>query len=148
MILPSEYFAQEFTKFGLRLRAIGLASENQRRYNISVTFETFPFPIGLTPNIPASNYTEDPRAIRIAAAAKRLNELREPIGRRGCRYFIYFFGYFVEALFNRILTPLPSRNEVTAQKRSEEGRGQNDSNLYGPHLRHNYFCDARMASAR
>jgi type II restriction/modification system DNA methylase subunit YeeA len=40
-------------------------------------FDTFPFPNGLTPNIPAKNYAADPRAIAIAAAAKRLNELRE-----------------------------------------------------------------------
>ncbi len=50
---------------------------NQRRYNIGVTFETFPFPEGLTPNIPAADYTDDPRAVAIAAAAKRLDELRE-----------------------------------------------------------------------
>jgi type II restriction/modification system DNA methylase subunit YeeA len=30
-----------------------------------------------TPNIPAAEYADDPRARRIAAAAKRLNELRE-----------------------------------------------------------------------
>ena len=41
------------------------------------TFETFPFPEGLTPDIPADAYADDPRAQRIAAAARRLNELRE-----------------------------------------------------------------------
>jgi type II restriction/modification system DNA methylase subunit YeeA len=50
---------------------------NQRRYNIGVTFETFPFPEGLTPNIPATEYANDLRAIAIAEAARRLNELRE-----------------------------------------------------------------------
>jgi type II restriction/modification system DNA methylase subunit YeeA len=40
-------------------------------------FETFPFPEGLTPNIPAAEYADDPRAIAIADAARRLNELRE-----------------------------------------------------------------------
>jgi type II restriction/modification system DNA methylase subunit YeeA len=45
-------------------------------YNAQAVFETFPFPEGLTPNIPASAYTEDPRAQRIAAAARRLDELR------------------------------------------------------------------------
>lgn len=50
---------------------------NDPRYTPSTTFETFPFPAGLTPNIPAKDYTDDPRAQRIAAAAKRLNELRE-----------------------------------------------------------------------
>lgn len=50
---------------------------NDPRYTPSTTFETFPFPEGLTPNIPAANYAQDPRAIKIAAAATRLNELRE-----------------------------------------------------------------------
>ncbi len=50
---------------------------NDPRYTPSTTFETFPFPEGLTPNIPAAAYAEDPRAIAIATAAKRLNELRE-----------------------------------------------------------------------
>lgn len=50
---------------------------NDPRYTPSTTFETFPFPEGLTPNIPASDYAEDSRARRIAAAAQRLNELRE-----------------------------------------------------------------------
>jgi type II restriction/modification system DNA methylase subunit YeeA len=49
---------------------------NDPRYTPSTTFETFPFPEGLTPNIPASEYANDPRAQKIAAAAKRLNELR------------------------------------------------------------------------
>lgn len=50
---------------------------NDPRYTPSTTFETFPFPEGLTPNIPAADYADDPRAIAIAVAAARLNELRE-----------------------------------------------------------------------
>ncbi|HLY46360.1 MAG TPA: class I SAM-dependent DNA methyltransferase [Stellaceae bacterium] len=50
---------------------------NDPRYTIGTTFETFPFPEGLTPNIPAADYAGDPRAVAIAAAAKRLDELRE-----------------------------------------------------------------------
>jgi hypothetical protein len=50
---------------------------NQRRYNNSTCFETFPFPEGLTPDIPAASYASDPRAQAIAAAAARLNDLRE-----------------------------------------------------------------------
>lgn len=51
--------------------------EDRPRYNHSRCFETFPFPEGLTPNIPATKYASDPRAKKIAEAAKRLNELRE-----------------------------------------------------------------------
>jgi type II restriction/modification system DNA methylase subunit YeeA len=50
---------------------------NQRRYNATVTLLGFPFPDGLTPNIPAAQYADDPRAKAIATAAARLNELRE-----------------------------------------------------------------------
>ena len=50
---------------------------NDPRYTPSTTFETFPFPQGLTPNISAADYAADPRAQKIAAAAARLNELRE-----------------------------------------------------------------------
>ncbi len=50
---------------------------NDPRYTPSTTFETFPFPEGLTPNVPAADYAADQRAVKIAAAAKRLNELRE-----------------------------------------------------------------------
>ena len=50
--------------------------EDRPRYTSSTTFETFPFPEGLTPNIPAKDYVSDARAIAIAKAAKRLDELR------------------------------------------------------------------------
>jgi type II restriction/modification system DNA methylase subunit YeeA len=49
---------------------------NDPRYTPSTTFETFPFPEGLTPDIPAAEYANDPRAQKIAAAAERLDELR------------------------------------------------------------------------
>lgn len=50
---------------------------NDPRYTPTTTFETFPFPEGLTPNLPASQYANDPRAIAIARAARSLNEKRE-----------------------------------------------------------------------
>jgi len=50
---------------------------NDPRYTPSTTFETFPFPEGLTPNIPAADYADDPRAVAIAEAARDLNAKRE-----------------------------------------------------------------------
>ena len=47
------------------------------RYTPTTTFETFPFPAGLTPDIQAKRYTHDPRAQRIATATRELVELRE-----------------------------------------------------------------------
>ncbi|MGH8066887.1 MAG: class I SAM-dependent DNA methyltransferase [Candidatus Entotheonellia bacterium] len=49
---------------------------NDPTYNAESCFETFPFPEGLTPDIPAAKYANDPKAQKIAAAAKRLDELR------------------------------------------------------------------------
>lgn len=49
---------------------------NDPRYTPTTTFETFPFPDGLTPNIPAANYMNDPRAIKIAQSAQNLDRLR------------------------------------------------------------------------
>jgi type II restriction/modification system DNA methylase subunit YeeA len=50
---------------------------NDPVYNAGNVFETFPFPEGLTPDIPATDYADDPRGRKIAAAAARLNELRD-----------------------------------------------------------------------
>jgi type II restriction/modification system DNA methylase subunit YeeA len=53
-----------------------LGKGNDPRYTSTTTFETFPFPEGLTPDIPAAKYANDPRAQKIAVAARRLDELR------------------------------------------------------------------------
>jgi type II restriction/modification system DNA methylase subunit YeeA len=50
---------------------------NDPTYNNQSCFETFPFPSGLTPNLPAASYAEDPRAKDIAAAARALVEARD-----------------------------------------------------------------------
>ncbi len=50
---------------------------NDPVYNAGNVFETYPFPKGLTPDIPAADYADDPRAQAIATAAARLDELRE-----------------------------------------------------------------------
>ena len=61
--------------WALRL-GTSLGAGNDPRYTPSTTFETFPFPEGLTPNIPAKDYADDPRAIAVAKAAKYLDEKR------------------------------------------------------------------------
>lgn len=55
---------------------LGTSLEDRPRYTPSTTFETFPFPDGLTPDLPAAAYADDPRAQAVAAAARRLDELR------------------------------------------------------------------------
>ncbi len=57
--------------------ALGSTLEDRPGYNTGVCFDTFPFPAGLTPDIPAADYAADPRAQKIAAAAARLDDLRE-----------------------------------------------------------------------
>lgn len=54
-----------------------IGAGNDITYSNTAVFLTFPFPEGLTPDIPAADYTDDPRAQAIATAAARLNELRE-----------------------------------------------------------------------
>lgn len=54
-----------------------LGKGNDPRYTPSTTFETFPFPEGLTPDILAADYAGDPRAQAVAAAARELDEKRE-----------------------------------------------------------------------
>ena len=56
---------------------LGTSLEDRPRYTPTTTFETFPFPAGLSPNIAASDYAHDPRALAIAAASRRLVELRD-----------------------------------------------------------------------
>ena len=55
---------------------LGTSLEDRPRYTPTTTFETFPFPQGLTPDVPAADYADDPRAAAIAEAARRLVELR------------------------------------------------------------------------
>ena len=58
-------------------RGTWLGKGNDPRYTPTTTFETFPFPAGLSPNVPATGYAADPRAIAITEAARRLVELRD-----------------------------------------------------------------------
>ena len=53
-----------------------LGKGNDPRYT-PTAFETFPFPKGLSPDIPAADYADDPHATAIAEAARRLVELRD-----------------------------------------------------------------------
>ena len=56
---------------------LGTSLEDRPRYTPTTTFETFPFPDGLSPDVPAAEYANDPRAAAIADAACRLVELRD-----------------------------------------------------------------------
>lgn len=75
----------DFTTFGvlhsrpheLWALRMGTSLEDRPRYTSSTTFRTFPFPEGLTPNIPSADYAADPRAVRIADAARKLVEARD-----------------------------------------------------------------------
>lgn len=54
-----------------------IGAGNDPTYSTTTVYQTFPFPEGLTPDIPAADYADAPRAVKIASAAKGLNELRE-----------------------------------------------------------------------
>ena len=76
---------QDETTFGILSSSIhevwalrqGSSLEDRPRYTATSTFETFPFPAGLTPDASEDQYAHDPRSQRIAAAASRLLALRE-----------------------------------------------------------------------
>ena len=78
---------EDDTAFGIlqsrfhELWALGVGSwhgvGNDPRYTIGTCFDTFPFPDGLTQNLPASGYQSDPRAQAIAEAARELVEARD-----------------------------------------------------------------------
>ena len=54
-----------------------LGKGNDPRYTPTTTFQMFPFPLGLTPNVPAIDYADDDRAIAISSAARELVERRD-----------------------------------------------------------------------
>ena len=56
---------------------LGTSLEDRPRYTPTTTFETFPFPEGLSPDVPASKYEGDPQATAIVEAARRLVSLRD-----------------------------------------------------------------------
>ena len=56
---------------------LGTSLEDRPRYTPTTTFETFPFPEGLSPDIPPTDYADDPCAVAIADASRRLVELRD-----------------------------------------------------------------------
>ena len=56
---------------------LGTSLEDRPRYTPTTTFETFPFPAGMTPADTAAGAPTGPQADAIAAAARRINELRE-----------------------------------------------------------------------
>lgn len=62
----------------------GSTLEDRPAYTPTTSFDTFPFPKGMEPNRPASELAKNPKAQKIAEAARKLNELREnwlnPVG--------------------------------------------------------------------
>lgn len=58
-------------------RCSWLGQGNDPRYTPTTTFATFPFPQGLSPNVPSDDYATDSRAVAIADAARNLVSLRD-----------------------------------------------------------------------
>jgi type II restriction/modification system DNA methylase subunit YeeA len=55
---------------------LGTSLEDRPRYTSTTTFETFPFPEGMTLDTPAERYRERAAADRIAGAARHLDKVR------------------------------------------------------------------------
>ncbi len=89
-ILPDQklvtFNRDDYTSLGLlhskyhdiwtRAKCSWIGSGNDITYTKQEIYSTFPFPQGLTPNIPAPDYADNPHAIAIAAAAQNLDSLR------------------------------------------------------------------------
>ena len=71
-ILHSRFHEAWSLRLGTRL-----GKGNDPRYTPTTTFETFPFPEGLSPNLPAVAQAPGSHAAAIADAARRLVELRD-----------------------------------------------------------------------
>jgi type II restriction/modification system DNA methylase subunit YeeA len=56
---------------------LGTSLEDRPRYTPTTCFETFPFPEEMSPDVAASAYASDPRAIKIAEASRALVEARD-----------------------------------------------------------------------
>ena len=50
---------------------------NDPLYTPTTTFETFPFPDGISPDIPTDEYANDPHAVAITVTGQQLIELRD-----------------------------------------------------------------------
>lgn len=55
----------------------GTSLEDRPRYTHTSSFETFPFPEGLSPDVPVARHASDPRSKSIARAAVELTEARD-----------------------------------------------------------------------
>jgi type II restriction/modification system DNA methylase subunit YeeA len=69
--------SSRFHEVWARAQGNRLGAGNQGRYNATRTFQTFPFPDGLTLDLPGDVRGRDPKGEAIATAAGRLNGLRE-----------------------------------------------------------------------
>ena len=90
-VLPNQKLVviprDDFTTFGIlssRIHEVWtlamcmwIGAGNDVTYSPTMTFETFPFPDGLTPNISATDYKDDPRSEAITTAAEHFYQLRE-----------------------------------------------------------------------
>ncbi len=71
---------------------LGTSLEDRPRYTPTTTFETFPFPDGLSPLVPAEEYADDPRSAAGGANRSPVEPLFRPLfmlrvpprRRRGC----------------------------------------------------------------
>ena len=67
----------DFTRRGRSGLGTWLGKGNDPRYTPTTTFEGFPFPEGLSPDVPAADYAGNPRAVAIAKSAQQLVKLRD-----------------------------------------------------------------------
>lgn len=98
-----------------------IGAGNDITYSNTSVYETFPFPDGLTPDLPESAYNINPYAEPIGQAASHLKELRDAWLRP--RELVKFIP--------EVVAGYPERSIPVNRKAAEKLRGLTLSNLYG-----------------
>jgi len=99
---------------------LGTSLEDRPRYTPSTTFETFPFPEGMTPNLNPVDYVSSPLVGAIASAAQQLSMLRQN----------WLYPANLIELESEVLPGYPDRLLPKNRKAADELRGRTLTRLY------------------
>ncbi len=114
-ILSSRFHSQWSIRKGMK-HGVG----NDPQYTPTEGFQTFPFPDGLTLDLPATEAEHDERAQQIAAAARNLHEMRDR----------WLYPADLVERVPEVVTGYPDRVRLIDPDRSAEFRQRTLANLY------------------
>jgi type II restriction/modification system DNA methylase subunit YeeA len=115
-ILSSRFHTQWAVRKGMK-HGVG----NDPQYTPTEGFQTFPFPDGLTLDLPATAHQNDDRAQQISAAARELNEMRDR----------WLYPADLVERVPEVVPSFPARIVLRDAERAAEFRQRTLANLYG-----------------